>query len=95
MRRVWHGTGRDDEPADRRLHALRNSQGPGLIRRYVTQTKPGITGQIFKLVVIQQITRGLSKGFSGGRTARTASTARAAAKVGWPTKWELGFPCAT
>jgi hypothetical protein len=38
---------------------------PGLMRRYVTQTKPGITGQIFKLVVIQQITRGLSKGLSG------------------------------
>jgi hypothetical protein len=59
---------------------------PGLMRRYVTQTKPGITGQIFRLVVIQQITRGLSKGFSGGRTARAASTARPAAKVGWPTK---------
>ncbi|MGI5185506.1 conjugal transfer protein TrbL family protein [Dactylosporangium sp. CA-152071] len=59
---------------------------PGLMRRYVTQTKPGITGQIFKLVVIQQVTRGLSKGFGGGRTARAASTARPAAKVGWPTK---------
>jgi hypothetical protein len=59
---------------------------PGLMRRYVTQTRPGITGQIFRLVVIQQITRGLSKGFSGGRTARAASTARPAAKVGWPTR---------
>ncbi|MDT5024708.1 MAG: hypothetical protein QOE61_1134, partial [Micromonosporaceae bacterium] len=48
-------------------------------------TKPGITGQIFKLVVIQQVTRGLSKGFRGGRTARAASTARPAARVGWPT----------
>lgn len=58
---------------------------PGLMRRYVTQTKPGITGQIFKLVVIQQVTRGLSKGFGGGRTARAATTARPAARVGWPT----------
>lgn len=59
---------------------------PGLMRRYVTQTRPGITGQIFRLVVIQQITRGLSKGFSGGRTARAASTARPTARVGWPTR---------
>lgn len=59
---------------------------PGLMRRYVTQTRPGITGQIFRLVVIQQITRGLSKGFSGGRTARATSTARPTARVGWPTR---------
>ncbi len=42
--------------------------------------------QIFKLVVIQQVTRGLSKGFGGGRTARAATTVKPAAKVGWPTK---------
>ena len=58
---------------------------PGLMRQYVTQTKPGIAGQSFKLVVIQQVTRGLSKGFGGARTAHAATTARPTAKVGWPT----------
>jgi hypothetical protein len=62
---------------------------PGLMGRYVTQTRPGMGGQIFRLVVIQQITRGLSKGLRGGRTAhvaRATSTARPAARAGWPTR---------
>jgi hypothetical protein len=61
---------------------------PGLMRRYVTASRPSVGGQIFKLVVIQQLTRGISKGFSGGRTTRAASTARPTARVGsgWPTR---------
>jgi hypothetical protein len=59
---------------------------PALMRRYVTQTKPGVTGQIFRLVVIQQITRGLSRGLSGGRAAHAAANAGPAARVGWPTR---------
>jgi hypothetical protein len=58
------------------------------MRRYVTASRPSVGGQIFKLVVIQQLTRGISKGFSGGRTTRAASTARPTARVGsgWPTR---------
>ena len=55
---------------------------PGLMRRYVTQTRPGVSGQIFRLVIIQQITRGLSRGLGAGRSARTASAARPAARAG-------------
>jgi hypothetical protein len=62
---------------------------PGLMRRYVTQSRPGVSGQIFRLVIIQQITRGLSKAFGAGRSARVASTRAPrptpAPGGGWPT----------
>jgi hypothetical protein len=59
---------------------------PGLMRRYVTQARPGVSGQIFRLVVIQQLTRGLSRAFGGASSARRATTAgRAVADPPWPT----------
>jgi hypothetical protein len=60
---------------------------PGLMRRFVTQTKPGVGGQIFRLVVIQQLTRGLSKAFGArASTARRGTSANATvADAAWPT----------
>jgi hypothetical protein len=36
---------------------------PGLMRRYITQTRPSLTGQIVRVVVIQQLTRGVTRLF--------------------------------
>jgi hypothetical protein len=66
---------------------------PGLMRRFVTQTKPGVSGQIFRLVVIQQLTRGLSRAFGGVSSAHRATTAgkhattagQTVADPPWPT----------
>ncbi|WP_349876316.1 hypothetical protein ABIH81_19455 [Micromonospora sp. HUAS YX12] len=50
---------------------------PGLMRRYITQTRPNALGMIVRVVLVQQLTRGISRAFGAGR-----STARAAGRVG-------------
>src|SRR6266545_2546281 len=66
---------------------------PGLMRRYITQTRPSAMGMILRVVLVQQLTRGISRAFGSGRgAARAAPTARPAARgasraaSGWPTR---------
>jgi hypothetical protein len=62
---------------------------PGLMRRYVTQTRPSAMGMILRVVLVQQLTRGISRVFSSGRgAARAVPAARPAARAasGWPTR---------
>jgi len=42
---------------------------PALMRRYVTRSSPSQAGMILRVVLIQQLTRGLSRAFSGSRGA--------------------------
>jgi len=66
---------------------------PGLMRRYVTQSRPSTMGMIFRVVLVQQLTRGLSRALGSGRGATRAvpvgrGSARGAARgvSGWPTR---------
>lgn len=64
---------------------------PALMRRYITQTRPATMGMILRVVLVQQISRGLSRALSAGRGgARVVPTARGArgarAGSGWPTR---------
>jgi hypothetical protein len=62
---------------------------PGLMRRYITQTRPSAMGMILRVVLVQQLTRGISRAFSSGRgAARVAPVARPASRAasGWPTR---------
>jgi hypothetical protein len=66
---------------------------PGLMRRYVTQSRPSTMGMIFRVVLVQQLTRGLSRALGSGRGATRAvpvgrGGARGAARgaSGWPTR---------
>ncbi len=52
---------------------------PGLMRRYVIQSRPGVGSRVVRLVLIQQLTRGL---VGGGRTSPMVGPAGA----GWPTR---------
>lgn len=42
---------------------------PGLVRRYITQGRPNAMGMMLRVVLVQQLTRGISRAFSGGRSA--------------------------
>ena len=66
---------------------------PALMRRYITQSRPSTMGMILRVVVVQQLTRGLSRAVSSGRgvaravpVARTASRGASRAASGWPTR---------
>lgn len=62
---------------------------PGLMRRWVTQSRPSAIGMIFRVVLIQQLTRGISNAFGPSRTAaRPAAAGGRAARgpSGWPTR---------
>jgi hypothetical protein len=62
---------------------------PGLTRQYITQTRPSAMGMILRVVLVQQLTRGISRMFSSGRgAARAVPAARPAARAasGWPTR---------
>jgi hypothetical protein len=66
---------------------------PALMRRYITQSRPSATGTILRVVLVQQLTRGVSRAFSGGRgVSRAVQVARPAvrgtgrAAAGWPTR---------
>jgi hypothetical protein len=62
---------------------------PGMMRRYVTQGRPSAMGMIFRVVLVQQLTRGISRAFSSGRgAARAVPVARPASRAasGWPTR---------
>jgi hypothetical protein len=66
---------------------------PGLMRRYITQARPSPMGTILRVVLVQQLTRGISRAFSSGRgaarpapVARPASRGASRAASGWPTR---------
>ncbi|MEV4706820.1 conjugal transfer protein TrbL family protein [Actinoplanes sp. NPDC049316] len=49
---------------------------PSMMRRYVTKSSPSQAGMILRVVLIQQLTRGLSRAFGGSRVASGAGAAR-------------------
>ncbi|WP_203862817.1 hypothetical protein [Plantactinospora mayteni] len=62
---------------------------PGLMSRYITRTPPNPMGMILRVVLVQQLTRGISRAFSGGRNAARAAGRAGAAGAGgvnrpWP-----------
>jgi hypothetical protein len=63
---------------------------PGLMRRYITQSRPNAMGMILRVVLVQQLTRGISRAFGAGRsTARAAGRGAGGAGAGranrpWP-----------
>jgi hypothetical protein len=62
---------------------------PAMMRRYVTQGRPSAMGMILRVVLVQQLTRGIPRAFSSGRgAARAVPVARRAARAtsGWPTR---------
>lgn len=61
---------------------------PGLMRRYVTQSKPNVFGMVLRVVVVQQLTKVLRLG-GVGRGARTAGAGRGRGQrqlTGWPVR---------
>ncbi|WP_433221877.1 conjugal transfer protein TrbL family protein [Dactylosporangium sp. CS-047395] len=42
---------------------------PGLMRRYVTQSRPGALGTVLRVVVVQQLSKGISRALGGPRRA--------------------------
>jgi hypothetical protein len=46
---------------------------PTLMQRYVTQGRPNAMGTILRVIVVQQLTRGISRAFRGGRSAAGAA----------------------
>ena len=77
---------------------------PAMMRRYITQTRPNSMGTIFRVVLVQQLTRGISRAFSSGRGAtRMVGGGRGAGGAGaggasrpWPvTSGGGGTPAAT
>lgn len=58
---------------------------PGLMRRYITKSSPSQVGTILRVVLIQQITRGLFRG-RGARTGATATRPTATRGGGWPVR---------
>nr|WP_052165587.1 hypothetical protein [Micromonospora purpureochromogenes] len=61
---------------------------PGLMRRYVTQSKPNALGTVLRVVLIQQVTQGLRRGLSVGRGSRTIPP-RARPGTPRPTGWPV------
>jgi hypothetical protein len=66
---------------------------PGLVRRHITQSRPSPVGTILRVVVVQQLTRGLSRALNAGRgAARAAPAGRSGVGTasrtasGWPTR---------
>jgi len=59
---------------------------PGLMRRYVAQGRPSAMGMIFRVVLVQQLTRGISRAFSTGRALRPAIARPVGGPRGWPVK---------
>ncbi|ROO52772.1 hypothetical protein EDC02_7713 [Micromonospora sp. Llam0] len=49
---------------------------PGLMSRYITQSKPNPLGAMLRVVLIQQITQGLSRGLGRGRPTGRAAIGR-------------------
>jgi hypothetical protein len=65
---------------------------PALMRRYVTQTRPSTMGMVLRVVLVQQVRRGLSGALNTGRggargpMARGGSRNAPRAASGWPTR---------
>jgi hypothetical protein len=55
---------------------------PGLMRRYVTATRPSPAGTIVRVFVVQQLTRGLTRALHAGRHASAVRTAGSASRAG-------------
>jgi hypothetical protein len=58
---------------------------PGLMRRYVTQGRPSAVGVILRVVLVQQLTRGISRALRSGRRAAPVARPAPRAASGWPT----------
>lgn len=63
---------------------------PGLMGRYITQSKPAALGTVLRVVLIQQVTQGLRRGLSVGRGAaggrRAGGAGSTAANQPWPVR---------
>jgi Family of unknown function (DUF6045) len=62
---------------------------PGLMRRYVTQSRPSAMGMILRVVLVQQLTRGISRAFGSSRgvpVSRGATRGAPRGASGWPTR---------
>lgn len=64
---------------------------PTMMRRYVSKSSPSPVGTFVRVMLVQQLTRGLSRAVGGSRTARTAATSGrglgggpAAGRADWP-----------
>jgi hypothetical protein len=57
---------------------------PALMRRYITKSSPGFSGQVLRIVLIQQLTRGI---FRGGRTNRGGRVPAPASRTGPAARW--------
>jgi hypothetical protein len=57
---------------------------PGLMRRYVTQTRPSAVGMILRVVLVQQLTRGVSRVLGSRRGARIPPVRPSRTASGWP-----------
>jgi hypothetical protein len=58
---------------------------PALMRRYVTQSRPGAAGTVLRVVLVQQLTRGVSRAFGRGRPRAVSGRVPRTAS-GWPTR---------
>jgi hypothetical protein len=66
---------------------------PALMRRYVTQSRPSSMGMIFRVVLVQQLTRGISRVLGSGRGGARVAGGRGASGTGsatasrpWPVR---------
>jgi hypothetical protein len=55
---------------------------PSLMRRYITQTRPSAMGMIVRVVLTQQLTRGISRALGGVRGAVRVGSGRGAIRAG-------------
>ncbi|MBI1758125.1 MAG: hypothetical protein HYR62_02700 [Actinobacteria bacterium] len=62
---------------------------PGLMRRYVTQSRPGAMGTIVRVVLAQQVTRGLSRALRPTRSGARAVAGRGGGSGGVDRSWPL------
>ncbi|MGI5213299.1 hypothetical protein [Plantactinospora sp. CA-290183] len=62
---------------------------PKLMSRYVTRTPPNPMGMILRVVLVQQLTRGLSRAFSGGRSAAGAASRTGGGATGANRPWPV------
>jgi len=66
---------------------------PGLMRRYITQSRPSSAGAIFRVLVVQHVTRGLSRALGKGRLSAHRTGGAAIGRAGaagvsrpWPVR---------
>ncbi len=59
---------------------------PALMRRYITKTAPSTSGQILRIVLIQQLTRAFSKGATRNGTRGARVPGQPTTNAGWPLR---------